>query len=77
MKIEIEGHVLEASAVSVTLIGDCPATVRDTSLKLVEHVHDRESIVFQRRGDIEQRQDYRFECVVELRDIHPTNSFQA
>lgn len=74
MKIEIEGHVVEASAVAVTVIGDCPATVMDTARKLIEHAHGREAIVFQRHGNVEQRQDYRFECAVELRDYHPANA---
>jgi hypothetical protein len=74
MKIEIEGHVVEASAVEVTVIGECPATVMDTARKLIEHAHGREAIVFQRHGNVEQRQDYRFECEVELRDNHPANN---
>ena len=73
MKIEIEGHVVEASAVAVTVIGDCPATVMDTARELIEHAHGREAIVLQRHGDVEQRLDYRFECEVELRDNHPAN----
>ena len=74
MKIEIEGHVVEASAVAVTVIGDCPETVMDTARKLIEHAHGREAIVFQRHGEVEQRQDHCFECDVELRDNHPANA---
>jgi hypothetical protein len=74
MKIEIEGHVVEASAVSVTLIDDCGEAVMDAARKLIERAHGRKAIVFQRQSNVEQREDFRFECEVELRDSHPANA---
>ena len=73
MKIEIEGHVVEASAVALMVIGDDPASVMDSACRLIKHAHGREAIVCQQRGPVLQRQDHRFECAVELCDNLPIN----
>lgn len=74
MKIEIEGFVHEASAVTVTLIGDDVGHTIDDAMTLIRNAHGRKAIVFRQQSDVRQRQDGRFEVDVELHDYDPANN---